>query len=88
MKSYLEYYILREYKRQGKSKDYRELKKKLVDILNGQGWGGLSGKLLDEDKEFTASSMLEDTTGLSIEVQLDELISGNLIPAERETKFT
>jgi len=87
MRSYLEYYILKEYKRLGKLGEYRALKKKLVEILNQQKWTELSAKLLEEDWDFAADSMQEDSTGLAIQVQLDELTSSNETVLIHEEKF-
>jgi len=88
MKCYLEFYILREYKRQGKRAEYRILKKKLVEILNSQGWACLAGKLLGEDKEFTEISGMDiQNNSLAAEVELDELVSAQCDNSQRSQKL-
>ncbi len=87
MKSYLEYLILKEYKRQGKHGEYRMLKKKLVETLNELSWTALAAKILAEDGDFASDAMQEDSSGLAVEVQLDALATTSEDCSIRERKF-
>ena len=87
MKLYLDYFMLKEYKRQGKYGEYQVLKKRIVDTLNQEKWTTLAGKMLEEDEDFTTEAMTKDSTGVSIEVQLDELTSSTEPKDIRQDKF-
>lgn len=69
----MNYYMLKEYKRQNKCNEYMRLKKELVEILRSKGWKELSGKLLVEDRDFVASRADSATEALAIQMQIDEL---------------
>lgn len=85
MKSYLEYYILKEYRRLGKHADYRTLKKKLLDTLNENKWVSLSGRLLEEDGDFVAEDL--ESSDLATEIQLDELSMSKENPLNKAEKL-
>jgi hypothetical protein len=87
MKQYLEYFIMKEYRRQGKHTEYRALKKRLVDTLVQAKWNQLAGKVLEEDADFVSEDIGGTGTGQSIEIQLDELTTSEENAANRELKF-
>ncbi len=89
MRCYLEYFILKEYRRQGKREEYRMLKKQLVSLLNEQGWATLAAKILTEDSDFLSEHAKDDSSGLSLDLQLEELAMsrGKEAVAAREAKL-
>lgn len=87
MRTYLEYYLLKEYRRMGKHTEYRILKKKIMDTLNNNKWVQVSGKLLEEDADFAADDMESDNTGLTIELQLDEMATSRENPLNKAEKL-
>ncbi len=83
----LEYYILKEYRRQGKLMEYRGLKKQIVETLRANRWHGLARNILREDGEYVAEEMETDSTGLAIEMQLDEFTTSNDSKESRAEKL-
>ena len=83
----MEFFILRELRKQAKNIEYCNLKKKIVETLNKIGWKTLSGRMLEKDSEFVAASMEMDNTGLPIEIQIDELTTSKENCLTRADKF-
>lgn len=78
---------MRELRKQAKNIEYCNLKNKLVKSLNIVRWQSISGKILEKDSEFVKASMEIDTTGLPIEIQIDELTTSKENCLTRSDKF-
>jgi hypothetical protein len=87
MKSYIDYLLLKEYRRTNRGAEYRVLKKRLLERLNAGQWTGLGKRLLEEDSKFVSDAMENDQSGLAIELVLDELLASNEDAALRSERF-
>jgi len=87
MATYFDFLILKEFKRQKKSSDYRFQKKKIIEILNSARWAILAGKILQEDSEFIVSMVQSEDSKSAIELQFAELSTSKENFLNRGEKF-
>ena len=71
MKSYIEYFILKEYNWQGRFGEYCGLKKRIVENLKKTNWSFLAAKVLEEDCNSISEKM--NDSALAIELLFEEL---------------